>query len=144
MDPEKIRAIQDWEPPTNLNDICAFPGFTNLYHRFVRNYSHIVQPLTFLTWKGLPFAWTKEQPMAFNMLKNTFISVPGLAHFDLDRDVIAETDASHSVSTSVLSQYDDDNVLHPMAYCCKKHSPAECNYEIYDKELMAIICAFEE
>jgi hypothetical protein len=53
-------------------------------------------------------------------------------------------DTCNYVSASVLSQYDDDNVLHPMAYFSKKHSPTECNYEIYDKELMAIIQAFEE
>jgi hypothetical protein len=53
-------------------------------------------------------------------------------------------DASDYVSTGVLSQYHDDNVLHPIAYFSKKHSPMECNYEIYDKELMAIIQAFKE
>jgi hypothetical protein len=80
-----------------------------------------------------------EQQMAFNILKATFTSVPILAHFDLDQDIIIEMDASNYVSASVLSQYDNDNVLHPMAYVSKKHSPTECNYEIYDKELMAII-----
>jgi hypothetical protein len=35
-------------------------------------------------------------------------------------------------------------MLHPVADFSKKHSPAECNYEIYNKEPMAIICAFEE
>jgi hypothetical protein len=49
MDPEKITTIQDWEPPRNLKDVCAFLGFANFYHCFVRNYSKIVQPLTFLT-----------------------------------------------------------------------------------------------
>jgi hypothetical protein len=44
----------------------------------------------------------------------------------------------------VLSQYDDDGILHPIAFFSKKHSPAEYNYEIYDKELIAIIQAFEE
>ena len=43
-----------------------------------------------------------------------------------------------------MSQYDDNGVLHPVAYFSKKHSAAECNYEIYDKELMAIIRCFEE
>jgi len=43
-----------------------------------------------------------------------------------------------------LSQRDNEGVLHPMAYYSKKHSPAECNYNIYDKELMAIIKALEE
>jgi hypothetical protein len=55
-----------------------------------------------------------------------------------------ETDASDYVSTSMLSQYDDDGILHTVAFFSKKHSPAEYNYEIYDKELMAIVRAFEE
>jgi hypothetical protein len=72
------------------------------------------------------------------------MSAPVLARFDPDRDVIVETDASNYVSAGVLSQYDNDGILHPVAYFSKKHSPAECNYEIYNKELMAIIRAFEE
>jgi hypothetical protein len=85
-----------------------------------------------------------EQQMAFDTLKATFTSAPVLAHFNPDWDIIVETDASNYVSASVLSQYDDDNVLHPVAYFSKKHSPMECNYEIYDKDLMAIVRAFEE
>jgi hypothetical protein len=73
-----------------------------------------------------------------------FTSVPVLARFDHDCDVIVETDASDYVSAGVLSQYDDDGILHPVAYFSKKCSPAECNYEIYDKELMAIIRTLEE
>jgi hypothetical protein len=55
-----------------------------------------------------------------------------------------ETDASNYVSAGVLSQYDDDGILHLVAFFSKKHSLAECNYEIYNKELMAIVRAFEE
>ena len=55
-----------------------------------------------------------------------------------------ETDASDYVSAGVLSQYDDEGILHPVTFFSKKHTPAECNYEIYDKELMAIIRCFEE
>jgi hypothetical protein len=82
--------------------------------------------------------------MAFDTLKATFTSAPILAHFDLDWDIIVETEASDYVSASVLSQYDDNNVLYPIAYFSKKHSYVECIYEIYDKELMAIVRAFEE
>jgi hypothetical protein len=53
-------------------------------------------------------------------------------------------DASNYVSASVLSQYDNNNVLHPIAYFSKKPSPREYNYKIYNKELMAIIQAFKE
>jgi hypothetical protein len=55
-----------------------------------------------------------------------------------------ETDASDYVSAGMLSQYNDDGILHHVAFFSKKHSPAEYNYEIYDKELMAIVRAFEE
>jgi hypothetical protein len=82
--------------------------------------------------------------VAFNTLKVNFTSAPVLAHFDPDQDVTVEMDASEDVSASVLSQYDDDHMLQCMAYVSKKHSPTECNYEIYDTEIMAIIPAFEE
>ena len=55
-----------------------------------------------------------------------------------------ETDASDYVSAAILSQYNDNGILHPVAFYSKKHSVAECNYDIYDKELLAIIRAFEE
>jgi hypothetical protein len=81
--------------------------------------------------------------MAFNTLKVTFTSVPVLACFDPDQDIIVEMYASDYTSASLFSQYDNNNVLHPVAYFSKKHSPAECNYEIYEKDLMAIVRAFE-
>ena len=81
--------------------------------------------------------------MAFEELKEHFITAPILAHFDYDRDVIIETDASDYVSAGVLSQHDDDGILHPVAFFSTKHSPADCNYKIYDKELMAVVRAFE-
>jgi hypothetical protein len=108
------------------------------------NYSKIFQALTLLTQKGVAFVWKEEQQRVFDDLKNTFTSAPVLARFDPHHDVIVETDTSNYVSGGVLSQYDDDGILHLVAYFSKKQSLAECNYEIYDKELMAIICAFEE
>ena len=44
----------------------------------------------------------------------------------------------------MLSQPDDNGVLRPVAFFSKKHSPAQCNYEIYDKKLLAIVRSFEE
>jgi hypothetical protein len=139
IDPKNIRAVQDWEPPSNLKDIHAFLGFASFYHYFVYNYSHIVQLLTFLIHKGVPFTWSMDQQIAFDKLNATFTSAPILAYFNWDQDIIVKMDTSDYISASVLSQYDDNNVHHPMAYFSKKHSPTECNYEIYNKELMAIV-----
>lgn len=69
---------------------------------------------------------------------------PGPNAFDPEMAIVVETDVSDYVSAGVLSQHDDEGVLHPVAFYSKKHSPAECNYEIYDKELLAVIRCFEE
>jgi hypothetical protein len=53
-----------------------------------------------------------------------------LAHFDYEMEIVLETDAWSYVSTGVLSQYDDRQILHPLAYFSKKYSPAKANYEI--------------
>jgi hypothetical protein len=144
MDPEKIRAVQDWGPLSNSKDPHAFLGFANFYCHFVHNYCCMVQPLTFLTRTGVPFTWSTEQQTVFKTLKATFTSVPILARFDPNQDVIVEREASNYISTSVLSQYDDNKLLHPMAYFSTKHYPMECNNETYDKELMAIVRALEQ
>ena len=55
-----------------------------------------------------------------------------------------ETDALNYVSAAVFSQPDHEGTLRPVAFMSCRHLPAEYNYEIYDKELMAIVKAFEE
>lgn len=67
-----------------------------------------------------------------------------LLHFDPDKETWIETDASDYVVTAVMSQRDEHGVLRPVTFLSKKMSPAECNYEIYDKELLTIVRAFEE
>ena len=100
--------------------------------------------MTRLTKKDEPFVWEAEQQLGFETMVTAFTMAPALRHFNHEREVIIETDASDYVSAGVLSQRDDEGVLYPVAYYSKKHSPAECNYDIYDKELMAIIKALEE
>ena len=94
--------------------------------------------------KYVPFVWRLEQQAAFNLLKKAFTSAPIVHHFDYNREIIVETDASDYVSAGILSQYDGQGIFHPVAFYSKKQSPTECNYEIYDKELLAIVCAFKE
>jgi len=144
MDLYKVETVKAWPPPENLRDVRAFLGFTNFYRRFVKGYSKVVDPLTQLTRKGQPFKWETKQQESFDGLKTSFTTAPILRWFDQDRDILVETDASDFVSAAVLLQYDDKGTLRPVAFFSKKHPPAECNYEIYDKELMAIVWVFEE
>ena len=144
MDSKKVEAIVEWETPKNITDLRSFLGFSNFYRRFIKGFSNIVAPLVALTRKDTSYRWTNDCENAFRCLKTAFTSAPILQHFDPDREIIVETDASDYVSGGILSQYDNEGRLHPVAFFSKKHSPAECNYEIYDKELMAIIRCFEE
>ncbi|KAH0611537.1 uncharacterized protein H6S33_010802 [Morchella sextelata] len=144
MDPKKVVDVLEWSTPRNLHDIQVFLGFANFYRRFILGYLKIVAPLTALTKKNVKFEWTDEREEAFQTLKRMFTTAPILMHFDPDRKIVVETDASDYVSAGILSQCDDEGILHPVAFFSKKHSPAECNYEIYDKELLAIVRCFEE
>lgn len=144
MDPSKVSTILDWETPRNVHDVRAFLGFSNFYRRFIKDYSRLVSPMVKLTRKNQPFTWDSDCEHSFALLKNAFTTAPILHHFDPEKEILVETDASDFVSAGIMSQYDSDGILHPIAFFSKKHSPAECNYEIYDKELMAIIRCFEE
>ena len=55
-----------------------------------------------------------------------------------------ECDASKYASGAVLTQLDSNGDRHPCAFISKTFSPTERNYEIYDRELLAIIRALEE
>ncbi len=66
-----------------------------------------------------------------------------LKHFNLIREAILKTDFLNYVNDKVLSQYDDESILHSMIFYSKNMILAECNYEIYDKELLIIICCLK-
>ena len=90
------------------------------------------------------FAWTNEYKKAFWELKNCMCEAPIFCHFDPSKQCFVETDSFDYVNTGVLSQLDDESVLHLVAYFSRKMAPAKCNYEIYNKKLLAIIWYFEE
>jgi hypothetical protein len=144
MDPMKVTTIQEWPTLINVKDVQSCLGFANFYRHFIRGYSAIVVCLTHVTIRNTTFVWDTACTDSFATLKHAYTTTPILHHFDYDREAIIETDASDYVSASILSQYHNEGILHPVAFFSKKHSLAECNYEIYNKELMAIVRAFEE
>lgn len=145
MDPEKVSAVVEWQRPSNVKEAQGFLGFANFYRRFIKGYSSVVRPIIKATLKHQEFLWTKECQSAFEELKRLFTSAPILQHFDFDKETRIETDASDGVTAGVLLQRDDaTSPWKPVAYLSKKMLPAECNYDIYDKELLAIVRAFEE
>src|SRR6195952_1092479 len=143
MDPKKFTAITGWETPINVKDVQAFLGFANFYRRFIKGFSRLVTPLVNLTKKDVKWNFDDACIRAFKALKSAFTSAPALSRFDPTREIFVETDASDYVSSGILSQKDDAWVLHPVAFMSKNFDSAECNYEIYDKELLAIVRCFE-
>jgi len=152
MDEDKVETARNWSRQkttengrqNNIFEVQQFLGFCNHYRWFIPKYSENAEPLTRFTKQDEPFVWGSEQQLTFEMMVTVFTTALALRQFDHEREVIIETDASDYVSTGVLSQRDDEGVLHPVADYSKKHSPAEYNYDIYDKEVMAIIKALEE
>jgi len=117
-------------------------SFANFYRRFIWKYSELCQPLFNLLRKDVPFIWDSSCEEVFWKLKDVFTSAPILRHFDPDLQTIVETNASDYVTSGILSQKHQENgklVLHPVTFIWEKMSPAECNYGIGDKELLAII-----
>ena len=144
MDPEKVQVIQAWKDPTSVKELQQFLGFANFYRRFIQGYSAVVSPMTQLLRKEVPWSWGPDQTAAFGALKTAFTTAPVLAYYDYNKRTVVETDASNWASGGVLSQADADGKLRPVAFFSAKHSAPECNYEIYDKELLAIVKALEE
>ena len=144
MSQEKVQAVLDWKSPASLVEVQQFLGFANFYRRFIENYSKVARPLTELTKKTTDtWTWNPEAELAFQELKQRFTSAPILAHFNPQEPAIVEPDASDFALGAVLSQRDENNRLHPVAFHSRKFTPAEINYDIHDKELLAIVDAFK-
>jgi hypothetical protein len=119
IDPERVRTIQDWPLPASVRDIRVFVGFMNYYRRFIEGFSRIVLPLTSLTKKepgqarGGP-AMRREESVAlklpekarqsFQNLKDAFLKIPILAHFEREKETRLEVDASGGAISGILSQ----------------------------------------
>ena len=141
MDPVKINAVADWPMPTKVKDIQGFLGFCNFYCCFVRNYSTLACPLFDLTKKDTPFLWGSTQADAFQKLQNAITTSPVLLLPDYGKPFTLITDASDYTTGAILEQEDAFGRSYPVAYYSKSLQPAERNYKIHDKELLAIVHA---
>ncbi|KAL6359921.1 hypothetical protein LRP88_07349 [Fusarium phalaenopsidis] len=142
-DPEKQRAIREWAAPSTVKGVQSFVGFANYYRVFIPDFSKIARPLTRLCKKGVPFLWGPSEEAAFQELKDRFVNAPVLAEFDPLRKTYLETDSSGNASGGVLAQSDSQGRLRPVAFFSRRHDPAEYNYPIHDKEMLAIIRCLE-
>ena len=139
MDPTKLSGIEEWLVPTKVKDIWSFLGFTNYYRRFIGDYSNITRPLIDLTKKNQEWKWSPSCQKAFNQLREKFSKQPVLSLPDLNKPFAITTDASKDASGGILLQADSNGEWHPCSYLSQSFSPTERNYDIYDRELLAVI-----
>ncbi|KAG1924807.1 hypothetical protein F2P79_025921 [Pimephales promelas] len=145
MDPDKVKAVIDWPSPDSRKALQRFLGFANFYRRFIRNFSQLAAPLTALTSPRTTFRWSETAEAAFAKLKSRFVSAPILVTPDPSRQFVVEVDASEVGVGAVLSQRSStDDRMHPCAFFSHRLSSAERNYDIGNRELLAVKLALEE
>ncbi|XP_052724082.1 uncharacterized mitochondrial protein AtMg00860-like [Vigna angularis] len=95
VDPAKVRAVLEWESPSSVTEVRSFVGLAGYYRRFIEGFSKIVAPLTQLTRKDHPFAWTNRCESSFQELKQKLTSTPVLIIPDTTKPFEVYCDASH-------------------------------------------------
>ncbi|KAL0148088.1 hypothetical protein M9458_056628, partial [Cirrhinus mrigala] len=145
MDSDKVQAVVNWPTPDSRKALQRFLGFANFYRRFIRNFSQLAAPLTALTSTKTPFRWSSAADATFAKLKGCFVSAPILVAPDPSRQFVVEVDASEVGVGAVLSQRSSaDGKMHPCVYFSHRLSPTERNYDIGNRELLAVRLALEE
>ncbi|KAL0179640.1 hypothetical protein M9458_025082, partial [Cirrhinus mrigala] len=146
MDERKVNAVLKWPRPNTLRELQRFLGFANFYRRFIRHFSSVAAPLTAMVKKGVSrLVWTQPTLQAFVDLRRRFTTAPILHHPDPEKPFIVEVDASSTGVGAVLSQRQGDPAkMFPCAYYSHKLTPAERNYDVGNRELLAIKLALEE
>ncbi|KAF1326656.1 reverse transcriptase, partial [Globisporangium splendens] len=138
VDPEKVKAIDDWPVPQNVKQLRQWLGLANYLHKYTRNYAALVQPLTQLLKKDVEWKWSKDHETAFEEVKRGLREAPVLALPNHDKPFHVVCDASDYAIGCALMQHDDEGHERVVSYQSRQLRPAERNYPVHDKELLAM------
>jgi len=141
MESARIFTIEDWPTPESVGDVQVLLGFANFYRRFIRKYAKVTAPISNLlkTQGSGKWEWTRDAELAFQKLKTAFTEALILQHFNPQKPIILRTDASGFAIAGILNQFDGFGILCLVNFYSRECSPAEQNYETYDRELLAIV-----
>ena len=140
IDPSKVAGIQDW--PHRLKDVKQVRstlGVLGYQRPFIKNFAAIAQPLHDLTKKDAPFTWTQECTDALEQLIQAVTSEPVLYQPNWTKQFELEVDALLFAVGAVLFQRDEEGRRRPISYFSQALNPAERNYDIWDREFLAVI-----
>ena len=143
MEKVKVKGVLEWLTPKCVKDIQKFLGLANYYRRFIEGFATVARPLHNMVKKDKRWEWTKKQEKAFEELKKRFTEKPVLAALDIDKKMRMEVDASDYATGGVLSMECEDGLWKLVVFLSKSLNETERNYEIHDKEMLAIIRGLE-
>jgi len=143
VDRAKIDTISKLPPPTSVKSIRSFLGHAGFYRRFIRDFSKITRPMTRLLEKDVSFVFDDECLKAFVFLKEKLVSAPILVAPDWSLPFELMCDASDYAVGAVLGQRREKH-FHPIYYASKTLNDAQENYTTTEKELLAVVFAFDK
>ncbi|XP_022019252.1 uncharacterized protein LOC110919288 [Helianthus annuus] len=143
VDRAKIDTISQLPPPTSVKSVRSFLGHAGFYRRFIRDFSKITRPMTRLLEKDVPFVFDEEYLRSFEFLKEKLVSAPILVSPDWSLPFELMCDASDYAVGAVLGQRREKH-FHPIYYASKTLNDAQENYTTTEKELLAVVFAFDK
>ena len=143
MEKEKVKGVLEWPTPKCVKDVQKFLGLANYYHRFIKEFATVARPLHDLVKKDKKWDWTEGEEKAFRELKERLTKEPVLAAPDIDKKMRMEVDASDYATGGVLLMECEDGLWRLVAFLSKSLNETKRNYEIHNKEMLAIIRGLE-
>ncbi|KAE9248599.1 hypothetical protein PF002_g5702 [Phytophthora fragariae] len=137
-DPEKISSICSWPTPKNQTELRQWLGLVNYLHKYTKDYAGLIQPMSSLLKKDVAWNWRPEHQDAFDPVKKSLASTPVLMLPDTSRPFHVVCDASDFAIGCALMQFDAEGRERVVSYQSRQMKPAEKNYPVHDKELLAM------
>ncbi|KAK9042680.1 hypothetical protein V6N11_017746 [Hibiscus sabdariffa] len=143
VDKAKVEVIEKLLPPTNVKGIRSFLGHAGFYRRFIKDFSKISNLLCNLLQQNQTFVFDKECQSAFEELKMRLISAPVVVPPDWTSPFELMCDASDHAVGAALGQR-RGKLFHVIYYASRTLNEAQINYTTTEKELLAVVFAFEK
>ncbi|XP_075487951.1 uncharacterized protein LOC142527119 [Primulina tabacum] len=143
VDKAKVEVIKNLPPPSSIKGVRSFLGHAGFYRRFIKDFSKIAKLLSSLLMKDAEFNFDSTYLHAFEILKESLVTAPVLTAPDWELPFEVMCDASDTAVGAVLGQR-KNKVFHTIYYASKTLNDAQLNYATTEKELLAIVFAFDK